>query len=61
MLMYSRQCLHPIVSRDQCTNKIVFIQRTFNIDPPKHRAVLYRPLYISVHCVAQSTLPLHYS
>ena len=28
---------------------IVFIQRTLNIDPPIHRAVLYRPLYISVY------------
>ena len=48
MLMYSRQCLHSIVSRDQYTT-IVFIQRTLNIDPPIHRAVLYRPLYISVY------------
>ena len=28
---------------------ISFIQRTLNIDPPIHRAVLYRPLYISVY------------
>ena len=48
MLMYSRQSFHPIVSRDQYTT-IVFIQRTLNIDPPIHRAVLYRPLYISVY------------
>ena len=46
--MYSRQCLHSIVSRDQYTT-IVFIQRTLNIDPPIHRAVLYRPLYISLY------------
>ena len=48
MLMYSRQCLHSIVSRDQHTT-IVFIQHTLNIDPPIHCAVLYRPLYISVY------------
>ena len=48
MLMYSRQSFHPIVSRDQYTTT-VFIQRTLNIDPPIHRAVLYRPLYISVY------------
>ena len=48
MLMYSRQSFHPIVSRDQYTT-IAFIQRTLNIDPPIHRAVLYRPLYISVY------------
>ena len=48
MIMYSRQSFHPIVSRDQYTT-IVFIQRTLNIDPPIHRAVLYRPLYISVY------------
>ena len=48
MLMYSRQSFHPVVSRDQYTT-IVFIQRTLNIDPPIHRAVLYRPLYISVY------------
>ena len=48
MLMYSRQSFHPIVSRDQYTT-IVLIQRTLNIDPPIHRAVLYRPLYISVY------------
>ena len=47
MLMYSRQCLHPIVSHDQYTNNS--IQRTLNIDPPIHRAVLYRPLYILVY------------
>ena len=58
--MYSQQCLHPIVSRDQYTNNIVLIQRTLNIDPPI-RAVLYRPLYILVHCVPHCTLPLHYS
>ena len=48
MLMYSRQSFHPIVSRDQYTT-IIFIQRMLNIDPPIHRAVLYRPLYISVY------------
>ena len=48
MLMYSRQSLHSIVSRDHYTT-IVFIQRTLNIDPPIHRAVLYRTLYISVY------------
>ena len=51
MLMYLRQCLHPIASRDQYIQTIVFIQLTLNIDPPIHCAVLYRPLYISVHCV----------
>ena len=56
MLMYSWQCLHPIVSQT-----IVFIQPTLNIDPPIYRAVLKRPIYISVPCVAHSTLPLHYS
>ena len=48
MLMYSRPSFLPIVSRDQYTT-IVFIQRTLNINPPIHRAVLYRPLYISVY------------
>ena len=57
MLMYSRQCFHPIVSRDQYTT-IVFIQRTLNIDPPIHRAVLYRPLYISVYrCIIPNVNP----
>ena len=46
--MYSRQSFHPIVLHDQYTT-IVFIQRTLNIDPPIHRTVLYRHLYISVY------------
>ena len=24
MLIYSRQCLHPIVTRDQCTNNSIY-------------------------------------
>ena len=59
--MYSRQCLNPIVSRNQYIQTIVFIQHMLNIDQPIHRAVLHRHLHISVHCVAHSTLPLHYS